>query len=89
MAALPESRRQLLRDSADLNRLLAAAIRAHMLEEHDRLENLLSQVTPNAVDLIADLVVVEADRPTTSYPTRDDFDRRPDDVVTHLMDSLR
>jgi hypothetical protein len=55
-----ETRREVLRDSAALNRLLAAAIRAHLLGDEQRLENLLGQVTPGACDRLAALVAAEA-----------------------------
>lgn len=65
-SSLPDTRREILCDSAALNRLLAAVIRAHMLDEEERLENLLAQVTPAACDRVAALVMAEAHEPRES-----------------------
>lgn len=57
----PEASRSVLRDSADLNRLLAAIIRAHMLGDDDsQLDALIGEITPSTCETIAVLVEQEA-----------------------------
>ena len=87
-----ETRRELLRDSAALNRLLAAVIRAHMLDEEERLENLLGQVSPGAVERVAALLAAEANdqqRPAGPTPRHSELPLREPALVVALSPDRR
>lgn len=79
------TRDEILRDSAALIRLLGSASHAHMLDEPERLDHLLSQITPSACERIAaELGRLDRDTSAPFMDGRDVDDFDTADPLAHL-----